>query len=150
MCTLIEKPPFEASGIPHQIARDEAGFFQPPPTEEGAQRSGLLPPRPTDLRLVDEVGANGELMFGDDTVSPNTIYTYTLVAFDSSYNYSYPILLNASLEGAAEFERCRRDRQRRRCDAPGPAQRRQPQQASLRQPPGRAAHGFRSRLAMRS
>lgn len=106
LCTLIEKPPFEARGIPHQIARDEAGFFQPPPTEEEAQRSGLLPPRPTGLRLVDEVGAKGELMFGDDTVSPNTIYTYTLVAFDGSYNYSYPILLNASLEGAAEFERC--------------------------------------------
>jgi hypothetical protein len=34
------------------------------------------------------------------------MYTYTLIAFDGSNNYSYPILLNASLEGAAELMHC--------------------------------------------
>ena len=51
-------------------------------------------------------GLKGELHYGDDTVSPNTVYTYTLIAFDTSKTYSYPILLNASLDSTAEDTRC--------------------------------------------
>lgn len=109
VCTFIENTPIQTSRMPHQSTR-EAVLLKPPPTkEEEAQRvrlTGPAPPRALNIRLIAEVGAKGELMFADDTVSPKTIYTYALFAFDGSYNYSFPILLNASLEGAAEFQRC--------------------------------------------
>lgn len=102
MCEMKQRQPIQKSNV----ARDYALFFRPPDTKEEAQRYKLAPSAPKGFRLVDVLGVEGELNYGDNTASPNTVYTYTLIAFDKSNNYSYPILLNASLDSTAEDTRC--------------------------------------------
>jgi hypothetical protein len=103
-CTLLESQPIEIRDESNQITGNKALNFQPP-----AKPSEL--PAPKGFRMIKSsplsiVGAKGELSFGDNKVSPNTIYTYTLIAFDRDHNYSYPVLLNTSIEGASENRRC--------------------------------------------
>ena len=102
MCEMKRRQPIQKS----KVVRDYVSFFKPPDMKEEAQRSKLVPSKVVGLRLEYVLSIEGELNYADNTASPNTIYTYTLIAFDKSNNYSYPILLNASLDSTAEDTRC--------------------------------------------
>jgi hypothetical protein len=109
-CGMKHLPPIGKSRGVEQTKRYDAHSFRPPLTkeEEEAQRpKSLQPSPPRGLRLVGMRGkAEGELNYGDYGVSPNTVYTYTLIAFDRNNNYSYPILFDASLDSSAEETDC--------------------------------------------
>ena len=105
-CEMKQRHPIRKSNVADQSTRDHALFFRPPDTKKEAQRPKLAPSPPKGLRFVDVLGVKGELNYGDNTASPDTVYTYTLIAFDKNNNYSYPILLNACLDRTAEDTRC--------------------------------------------
>ncbi len=44
--------------------------------------------------------------FADNNVSPDLAYTYTLYAYDDKDNYSYPIIINASLKEFSKNRSC--------------------------------------------
>lgn len=73
-------------------------LFCPPPRI--IQKDCLPPLSPSGLsmeRLFDIVDVDMRY-FTDRTVSPHTSYTYTLFAYDDSDRYSYPIIINTSLD----------------------------------------------------
>jgi hypothetical protein len=69
-------------------------LFCPPPRV--IQKHRL--PAPSILHASTLVDIGDVRHFADRTVSPNTSYTYTLFAYDDSDNFSYPIIVNTSLD----------------------------------------------------
>lgn len=70
-------------------------FFRP---LRGGIQKRLASPSGLSITHRFGIGDVDILCFADRTVSPHTSYTYTLFAYDDSENFSYPIIVNTSLD----------------------------------------------------
>ncbi len=78
----------------NRLSRLTHYHYQPPPRKG----EGAPPAAPSRLRIVTTIDVNVDsFYYADKSVSLGMAYTYTLFAFDNENKYSYPILINASL-----------------------------------------------------
>jgi hypothetical protein len=74
-------------------------YLQPPPRVN--ERARPKPPSNLRVHRQYEVTDSQSSYFGDTTVSPNMIYTYTLWTYDDKNTYGHPITIKAYLSDAS-------------------------------------------------
>ena len=82
------------------------GFHTRPPDRK-TRHEDMCPQPPSNISIMNDFEVKLPF-FEDKNVIPGTVYTYTIYAYDDDNNYSYPILINASLDDWSPKQNCMR------------------------------------------
>lgn len=78
----------------------------PPPRKKSVKKSYPTPAPPTITIVEVKYDKKQQLYFADNDASSGVIYTYILYTYDDKNNFSYPILVNASLDDISSVLKC--------------------------------------------
>ena len=105
-CTFENRKPIYGERKINKVSRFSPLTSLQPPRRKDSEYN--LPDSPKGFKVETSVAIEDVklLYFSDKTVSPGMVYTYTLFAYDKNNNYSFPILINASLSDWSETYGC--------------------------------------------